>query len=264
MIPQLEIYVDGKGSTFRTAERCYLRLSIESTSTDQSKAFQEVQNTVANITSTFRALATKAENGRPHVDAAVTTFTVTPLSTVSQYQRDQHYRLLTTKPKEHTVKASAEVIFRGMAQLADVSSELARMPYLSISGAEWRLTEATRAELEREARLQAITDAVQKAQDYAGVVGRRVIAVEIRDQLPFGPAWAPSTYGAQAQMQMQMQQQQMQQQQMQQANPQFSSSMAGAPSEGLMLEPKTITVSACVKAKFVSNDEGGDGMEIMH
>ncbi|KAK4465008.1 hypothetical protein QBC42DRAFT_262304 [Cladorrhinum samala] len=264
VVPQLEIHVDGKGSTFRVAERCYLQLSIASTSTDQSKAFQEVQNTLAHITTTIRALAPKAEDGRPHDDAAVTAFTVTPLSTVSRYQLNTQYRPLTAEPKEYTVQASAEVIFRGMAQLADVSSELARMPHLSIFGVEWRLTEATRGRLEREARLKAIADAVQKAQDYAGVVGRRVVAVEVIDQPVPSGLGLHRTAQAQMQMQMQMQQQQMQQQSMQQSNPQFGSNAAAAASEGLLLEPKTITVSACVKAKFVSYDEGGDEMETVH
>ncbi|KAK4158649.1 hypothetical protein QBC43DRAFT_328599 [Cladorrhinum sp. PSN259] len=254
MVPQLEIHVDGKGSCLRTAERCFLHLSIGSTNTDQSKAFNEAQDTVANITNTIRALATKAGDGSPHADAAVTAFTVTPLSTVSQYQLDKSYRVLKNMPKEHTVRASAEVIFRDMVQLAEVSSKLARMPHVSISGTEWQLTNVTRAKLEREARVKAITDAVQKAQDYAGVVGRQVIAVEIRDQLSsFGPRSMPGLYAAQTQMQ--------QQSQITQGAAQHISNMSGVASDGLTLEPKTITVSVCVTARFISNDEGGDGME---
>jgi uncharacterized protein YggE len=249
MVPQLEIFVDGKGSCFRTAERGYLRLNIASTSTDQSQAFREAQSAVAKVTNTFRALAIKAEDGRPHADAGVTAFTVTPLSTVSQYQRDQHYRPDPALPMEYTVKASAEVIFRNMAQLANVSNELASMPHVSMSGTEWRLTDATRAELEREARLKAIMDAVEKAQDYSGVVGRQVVAVQIKDQPPsLGPGSVP---GLQHMMQ-------------QQASAQRASTMSAVTSEALTLEPKTITVSACVSAKFVSRDEDGGGMEIVH
>ena len=264
MAPQLEIYVDGQGSSFRTAERGYLRLSISSTRTDQSQAVQEAQSAVAKLTTTVRALATKTLDGRPHPDAAVTAFTVAPLSTVSQFQRDKHYRALPEKPKEYTVRASAEVIFRNMARLAAVSDELAQMPYVSMSETEWRLTDATRAELEREARRKAIADAVQKAQDYAGVVGRRVVAVEIKDQ---HQASVPGLFFRQPMAQQgMMQQQQMaqvqalqqQQQQMVQQAAQ-GSGMSTAVSEALMLEPKTITVSALVSAKFVSADGDGNG-----
>jgi uncharacterized protein YggE len=245
MVPPLEIYVDGQGSSFRTAERGYLRLRISSTSTDQAQASSDVESAAAQLTSIFRAMAIKTVDGRPHPDAAVTAFTVTPLSTVSQYQRDAQYRQLTRQPKEHTVTASAEIIFRDMAKLADVSGELARMPHVSMSETEWRLTDATRAELEREARRKAIAAAVQKAQDYAAVVGREVFAVEIRDQ-PQAPAgW----YGA-------PQAQRMMQQMILPQAPQQAAQQAPAQqtSEGLTLEPKTITVSAAVNAKFVSGD----------
>jgi uncharacterized protein YggE len=259
MVPPLHIYVDGKGSTFRTAERGYLRLSISSASTDQSQAFRDAQSAVGKITSVFRTLATKTEDGRPHPDAAVTAFTVSPLSTTSRYPRDQYHREQTNLPKEHTVSASAEVTFRDMAQLADVSNSLATMPHVSVQGTEWRLTEPTRAELEREARLKAIRDAVQKAQDYAGVVGRQVVAVEIRDHpqslqlTPYGRVLNP-------QMNMQVQQGMMQQQQApQQAPPSMAVGGPGVASEGPSLEPKTITVFASVTAKFVSVDgDAGD------
>ena len=250
-MPPLEIYVDGKGSSFRTAERGYLRLGVTSTSTDQSQAITNVQSATAMITSLCRSLATKTDGGRPHPDAAITAFTVTPLSTVSQYQRDQNYRPLLQKPKEHTVTASAEIIFRGMAKLAEVSSELARMSHVSISEVEWRLTEPTRAELEREARLKAISDAVQKAQDYASVVGRQVVAVEIKDQ-PTSPG---SHHVYRHQPMMQAQQQALQQQMMmQQAAAQQGATIATTASDGLTLEPKTITVFAHVSAKFLSRD----------
>ncbi len=243
MTPQLAIHVDGKGSVFRTAERGYLRISIASTSTDQSKAFREAQSTMATLTSTLRALATKTEDGRPHADAGVTAFTMTPLSSMSSYQRDQNRRELKDLPKEHTVKSSAEVVFRDMAQLADVSNELANMPHVSISETEWRLTDATRAEVEREARLKAIEDAVQKAQDYAGVVGRQVVAVEVKDQPSFGPGSAPLFFGSRAQGQYVTQQ-----------APSQHAAMPAVISEGPALEPKTITVWAHVSAKFVSEE----------
>ncbi|KAJ4289986.1 hypothetical protein N0V88_006787 [Collariella sp. IMI 366227] len=274
MVPQLEIYVDGKGSSFRTAERGYVRLNFSSTSTDQAQASHDVQSAVAKLTSAFRALAIKTEDGRPHPDAAVTAFTVSALSTVSAFQRDDQYRQVLDLPKEHTVKASAEIIFRNMAKLAEMSNELATMPHVSMSETEWRITEPTRVELEREARVKAITDAVQKAEDYASVVGRQVIAVEIKDQ--------PTASGGPYLSRMpQMQQQQIHPQQQQQMNPQQLQQMqmmlmqqqqaknraamrssTDQDSQALTLEPKSITVSAHVNAKFVSADGNRGGMEL--
>jgi uncharacterized protein YggE len=268
MLPQLQIHVDGHGSSFRTAERGYLRLTIACASTDQSHAFREAQTAAAKITTALRSLAPKTQDGNhPHPDAAVTAFTVTPLSTTSRYPRDQYFRELTSQPKEHTVSASAEAIFRDMARLAEVSNELATMPHVSVRGTEWRLTEATRVGLEREARLKAIRDAVAKARDYAGVVGREVVAVEIRDQpQPAGPVggrgWGPPG-GMQQMMQQQMQQQAPPGQGGQMAVAGGGGGAAAVASEGPSLEPKTITVSAAVTAKFVSTDGGADDMEVV-
>lgn len=246
MAPQLEIYVDGKGSSFRTAERGYVRLSISATSIDQAQAAHDAQSAIEKITTAIRALAIKTEDGRAHPDAAVTAFTVSPRSTESRFQRDKDNRQLPKQPKEHVVRASAEIIFRDMAKLAEVTNELATTPHVSVLETEWRVTDATYAELEREARLKAIRNAVHKAQDYASVVGREVIAVEIKDQpSPPGHAMYPL--------------QQMQRQTL--AQQPASSVSAAVITEGLTLEPKTITTSAYVQAKFVSKDEDEDSAD---
>lgn len=257
MLPQLEIYVDGKGTVFRSAERAYLRLSISASGIDQAQAFHDTQNTVIALTNSIRALATKTADGRLHPDAAITAFTVTPLSTMTSYQRDMHLREVKELPRHHTVSASAEVIFRDMDQLSNITNQLAVMPHVSILGAEWRLTDVTQAEIECEARSKAIKDAVQKAQDYAAVVGRQIIAVEIRDHL--APTAEPGTlahlYATQAA-------QRPQQQLMQQATSQLpAATRLPLPSEGSALEPKTITVSAHIKAKFISLDDRTSTME---
>lgn len=252
MGPHLEIHVDGNASVFRTAERGVVHLSISSTCTDQSKALDDARGTVATLTQKFRTLATKAEDGGPHPTAGITTFTVSPLNTSSCFQRDQNYRELKSQPKEYTVRSSAEVVFRNLDLLNDMSHELANMPLVSIVNAEWRLTEATRTEIEREARVKAIRDAVQKAEDYAGVVGRQVVAVEIKD----GPSSTATSQPYHAGRPAQMQPNQMRQMQMQQqmAASQQAGSSPSVTIEGPALEPRTITVSAQVNAKFVSND----------
>ncbi|KAJ9162349.1 hypothetical protein NKR19_g1341 [Coniochaeta hoffmannii] len=259
-MPQLEVHVDGTGSVFRVAERAYVRLSISCTSTDQSEAFENAQSTVSSLTANIRSLATKTEDGRPHPSAAVTTFTVTPLSTTSYYQRDKNQQELRRLPKEHRVSSSAEIIFRNFTQLAETSAELAKMPHMSINGTEWRLTQATLDEIEREARLKAIRDAVQKANDYAGVVGRQVVAVEIKD----GPSGSYGYSSGRAPVMPQVMMQVQQQQQSAYAMQQRAGSGMAVTSDGPALEPKTITVSAYVNAKFVSIDGGGDDdMEIV-
>ncbi|OBT56380.1 hypothetical protein VE04_03505 [Pseudogymnoascus sp. 24MN13] len=247
MAPQLEIYVDGKGSVFRTAERGVVHLSISSTSIDQSQAFVNVKSTVETLTQKFRSFATKTEDGRPHPLAGITTFTVSPLNTSSYFQRDSSYREIKSKPKEFVVRSTSEVVFRNLELLSEISHELANMPYVSIVSSEWRLTGPTRMEIEREARGEAIEDAVQKAKDYAGVVGRQVVAVEIKDGPSSDSTYRPSFFGGPPAGQMQQQQMPHLQHQMAQQ----AAKMASHTMEGPALEPRTITVSAQVTANSV-------------
>ncbi|KAK7924332.1 hypothetical protein PG985_006386 [Apiospora marii] len=275
MLPQLKIHVDGSGSVFRTAERGVLHISVSKSSKSQSESSDGVRATSAHLTAQFRAHARKTEgaDGRPapHPDAGITAFTASSMSTHSQPE----YEWADNKRRDlgltYHATSTFEVVFRDMALLADTAAELAAMPHVAITSTEWRLTAATCAEIEREARKKAIENAVQKADDYAGVVGRKVVAVEITD----GPASAASSifnswrrpfnntvgggglFGSSNQTMQQQappQQQQMaaQQQQMLQAQAQR---MGQEPAnEGPSIEPRTITASATVNVKCISVD----------
>ncbi|KAK8873496.1 hypothetical protein PGQ11_004010 [Apiospora arundinis] len=290
MWPQLKIHVDGSGSVFRTAERGVLHIRVSKSDKAQTAASDAVRETSAKLTANFRTHALKAEgaDGRPvpHPDAGITAFTASSISTHSMPQ----YEWVDGRRRDlgvlYCASSDFEVVFRDMALLADAAGELASMPHVSIVSTEWRLTAATRAEIEREARKKAIENAVQKAEDYAGVVNRTVVAVEIQD----GPASAASSiknswrsfnsaapgglfgsssgglFGSSGNMMMQQQQQQapsnaqmqaqmqaraLQQQQMAQSQGQDPSDPAkDAPS----VEPRTITASAMVNVKFISVD----------
>ncbi|KAK8137978.1 hypothetical protein PG984_001358 [Apiospora sp. TS-2023a] len=195
MLPQLKIHVDGSGSVFRTAERGVLHIQVSKSSKSQPESSDAVRETSAHLTTKFRTHARKTEgvDGRPapHPDAGITAFTASSMSTHSQPE----YEWVGTNNQRRdlglTYHASStfEVVFRDMALLADTAGQLAAMPNVAITSTEWRLTTATCAAIEREARKKAIENAVQKADDYAGVVGRKVVAVDITD----GPASAASS-----------------------------------------------------------------------
>ncbi|KAK7988350.1 6-phosphofructo-2-kinase [Apiospora arundinis] len=193
MWPQLKIHVDGSGSVFRTAERGVLHIRVSKSDKAQTAASDAVRETSAKLTANFRthALKTEGADGRPvpHPDAGITAFTASSISTHSMPQ----YEWVDGRRRDlgvlYCASSDFEVVFRDMALLADAAGELASMPHVSIVSTEWRLTAATRAEIEREARKKAIENAVQKAEDYAGVVNRTVVAVEIQD----GPASAASS-----------------------------------------------------------------------
>lgn len=249
MIPQLKIHVNGSASVFRKAERGVLHIEVSSTTTSQAEASSNVRGTTETMINTFRSFAAKTEDGLyPHPSAGITAFSASAPETSTFIPKAKNGRELKTAPREYTATTTAEVIFRDVELLARLANELSAMENVSITQTEWRLTDATHDAICREARVNAMKDAVQKANDYAGVVGREVVAVKVED----GPAniahsgrtkqTARRAYPlAQAPMQAYNSRATAQTDQ-------------GVTIEGPALEPSTITVSARVDVNFVSKD----------
>lgn len=252
MVPQLKIHVNGSASVFRTAERGVLHIEVSSTTTSQVEASSNVNTTTENMINTFRRFAQKTEDGLyPHPSAGITAFSASAPETSTFIPRAKNGRELKTAPKEYTATTTAEVVFRDLELLARLANELSAMENVSITQTEWRLTDATHAAICREARVKAMKDAVQKAEDYAGVVGREVVAVKVED----GPANV--AYSDRIMRQTARRGGPMAQTIMPRQAPIPSSSTQtdqGMTIAGPALEPSTITVSARVDVNFVSKD----------
>lgn len=258
MVPQLKIHVNGSASVFRTAERGVLHIEVSSTTPSQADASSNVSSTTENLTNTFRRFAQKTEDGLyPHESAGITAFSASAPETSTFIPRAKNGRELKTAPKEYTATTTAEVVFRDLELLARLANELSAMENVSITQTEWRLTDATHASICREARIKAMKDAVQKAEDYAGVVGREVVAVKVED----GPANV-----AHSGRMMQTARRRAGQPMAQMPAPAYTSTATARTDQGVTingpaLEPSTITVSARVDVKFVSKD--GEPMDEM-
>lgn len=250
MIPQLKIHVNGSASVFRTAERGVLHVEVSSTTTSQADASSNVSSTTETMINTFRRFAQKTEDGLyPHPSAGITAFSASAPETSTFIPRAKNGRELKTAPKEYTATTTAEVVFRDLELLARLANELSAMENVSITQTEWRLTDATHASICREARVNAMKDAVQKAEDYAGVVSREVVAVKVED----GPANV--AYSGRTKQTARRAVPLAQQAPAQAWNSRPSAQTdQGVTIQGPALEPSTITVSARVDVKFVSKD----------
>jgi uncharacterized protein YggE len=65
--------------------------------------------------------------------------------------------------------------------MSEVIGKLFTYPKVEVDSIDWRLTDETGSELASKARKMALRDAIRKADDYAEVVQRKVVAVEITD-----------------------------------------------------------------------------------
>ncbi|KAL1869589.1 hypothetical protein Daus18300_005443 [Diaporthe australafricana] len=256
MVPQLKIHVNGSASVFRTAERGVLYIEVSSTTKSQAEASSNVSGTTETVINTFRRFAQKTEDGlAPHATAGITAFSASAPETSTFVPRDKNGREIKSAAKEYTATTTAEVVFRDLELLARLATELSAMENVSITQTSWRLTDATHEAICREARVKAMKDAVQKAEDYAGVVGREVFAFKVED------GHADTSYSGRAR----------------QTARRYNAPLAQAPAQayssnsaaqmdqgitvnGPALEPSTITVSARVDVNFVSKD--GEPMDV--
>ncbi|KKZ62292.1 hypothetical protein EMCG_00461 [[Emmonsia] crescens] len=225
-MPTLEINVSGKCQLNCTAERAFLSVRVFAESTGQEEAAQNATRAVNTLHAQFRELSPKTETGNATLDAPVTVFNIGSITTSSRIPTDRDG--IPTGPRQFSAFASLSAVFRDFLKLGQIASQLFSMPFVEVRAIDWRLTDATTAELTREARKKALQDAIEKATIFSQVVGREVSVVEINDEDGHSSGSMPRYMMARA------------------AEP-----LDTIGSE-LELEPQEIVVTASIKAKFAT------------
>ncbi|KAF3391248.1 hypothetical protein F1880_007773 [Penicillium rolfsii] len=174
----LKIHVNGESSTTRLAEQGSLRLTVECEGPDLETVSKNVITRSNSLSDLFKTLSPKTPAGTATSSAAVTKFASTFLRTRNYIPRDKDNKPL---PKVYQASMSLSVIFRDITKLSEVVGQLVSYSNVEISAIDWSLSEETQNALRSQMRKEAIADAVRKAGDYAGAVGREVYPVEIMD-----------------------------------------------------------------------------------
>ncbi|CAI7613070.1 unnamed protein product [Penicillium pancosmium] len=192
----LSVTVTGSSTITREAERGILRVSAKAEGPEKEPVSQAVTSASSELHRMFTELSPKTEVGAATADAPITVFSSTML-------RTWHFDLKESKSEKktrvHNASSSYSVTFRNFAKLGEVIGQLMMHPHVSIDKVEWKLTDITIKSLHSESRKLAMQNAIEKANDYAGVVKQNVFAREINDSGYFS--------GAMAQQQQQQQQQ---------------------------------------------------------
>ncbi|KAJ5165006.1 uncharacterized protein N7500_006836 [Penicillium coprophilum] len=254
----LKIVLEGKSSITRQPERAALVFVVQTSGPSRETVSQEVTGTSNEINRLFKELSPKAETGETIAGSPVTSFSSTSLQTRSQVPRDMSGEPL---PTVYTATISLNVLFQDFKKLNEIVGKLISYPNIEIKSLDWCLTEATQKSLNSESREEAMRDAVRKANDYARVIAREVIAVEITE---LGGGGQFEMRAGQYNSYMHMQpMQQMQQQQMAQAGIRYSS-LVDSPalnsnahlgaSSGLDLSPQLIRYKNSVQVEFQGID----------
>ena len=222
----LEFKVTGSATVTRRAERCTLTLAISSSGPSQGEVSQNVKSTTITVNVLLKELAPKDKYGDPTPSAVIAVFSMTPLRTCTWIPQNNDGNR--TPRRQYNANVRFEVIFQNFIKLGEVIATVSKMPHVEIENMDWRLTDATRANLASEVRNNAMQDAVDKARDYAKVVGRVVAAVEIWDEMV--------THGRMTKQTPRI--------------PEATSSMDAV--SGIALEPEDVQMSLNVQVKFLS------------
>ncbi|CAG8895837.1 unnamed protein product [Penicillium egyptiacum] len=174
----LKIVLDGTSSITRQPERAALRFIVKANGKTRESVSKEVTETSNEINRLFKDLAPKTETGETIQGSPVTSFSSTSLRTWSEVPSDKSGKPLPTK---YHATLSLNALFQDFTKLSEVVGKLFSYPNIEIQFLDWCLTEATQNALSSESREEAMRDAVRKANDYARVIGREVVAVEIRE-----------------------------------------------------------------------------------
>ena len=220
-----EITVRGTFSTFQAPERA----TVHATIAFEGPAMEPVYDRVARDLDAVKASVTPLKTGD---HGPVTWWSAQQLRTWSNRPWNKDGIQM---PLVHHASVGIEVKFRDFASLSRwVGNHVANTDGFRVASIEWALTSKRHKDLQRQARIRAVEDAVVKAQEYAEALGLGTIRpIAIADAGMLGANLHPERDVSPASLRM-------------------AAPMGGAPEIELL--PEDIEVSSAVDARFVGED----------
>ena len=220
-----EITVRGTFSTFQAPERA----TVHATIAFEGPAMEPVYDRVARDLDAVKASVTPLKTGD---HGPVTWWSAQQLRTWSNRPWNKDGIQM---PLVHHASVGIEVKFRDFASLSRwVGNHVANTDGFRVASIEWALTSKRHKELQRQARIRAVEDAVVKAREYAEALGLGTIRpIAIADAGMLGANLHPERDVSPASLRM-------------------AAPMGGAPEIELL--PEDIEVSSAVDARFVGED----------
>ncbi|KAF3400317.1 hypothetical protein DPV78_006078 [Talaromyces pinophilus] len=175
----LKITVKGESSITRPAEQGVLRLTILSEGSELETVSKDAISRTNELRELLKTLSTRIDDGTGAAEVAVTKIASTFLRTTNHTPHDKDNLPL---PKVYQASMSSSIVFSDISQLSQVVSQLVNYSNVEINSIDWSLSKASQKALRSQMRKEAIRDAITKANDIAGEVGRKVYPVEIMDE----------------------------------------------------------------------------------
>lgn len=172
----ITINVTGTSTFHHAPEQAQLSFYAQSDGPSADEVSRSVTATTNHLQETLRELRadTNTETNTP----PLTNFKTSSLHSWSERPRDRDGNY---KDRIYHAQLRIEATFVDFKRLASFAGRLAAFPTVSISNIAWQLKPETSRALSSQTRKLAMADAIEKAADLAGVVGRAVEPVEVSD-----------------------------------------------------------------------------------
>ena len=172
-MPALEISVNGTANIYEPAERALMTVQCTSSTPDQERSLENVKTAATAIQSLAKTLRVEpsgsdaASTGGP-LKAPLTEWTQERLHTYSGKDYDETAQARTERKRlvrHYTASTSFTLKFQDFSVLSSVAGKIAVLSHAEISSITWHLLDATRKAQERRARILAVQDAMEKANE---------------------------------------------------------------------------------------------------
>lgn len=173
------IHVNGKAVIPHPAERALINVVVASSGTSKQWVSDEVITTAKHVEGLLRELSPKNDSEEAKKAAPLAHWSKTSLSATSHVPRDRDGNDLARK---YHATVTFDIRFRNFEKLGSFGTRLSVIPHVEVNNIQWILTNITEKAFHSQLRKEAARDALQKAEDYAEVLGcKHVKPVELSE-----------------------------------------------------------------------------------
>ncbi|KAK5164891.1 uncharacterized protein LTR77_009555 [Saxophila tyrrhenica] len=160
--------VTGESTIPHPAERALLNISVETSGPNKASVSDSVLTTAKHLESLLRSLSPASESDEDKAASPLAHWSKTGLTATSHipYKDDG-----TAEPRQFDGSITFDIRFKDFAALGAFGEKLSALPHVEVKGVHWILTPATEKSFRSRLRREAAQDALEKAKDYAEVLG---------------------------------------------------------------------------------------------
>jgi len=182
------IRIQGRATVNSIAERAALNVHLSDSGFDKDQVSKNVVTSVDAVQSELEQLCSRLEDGDISPASPITFYSIASLSVSTGDEYDDLGNPPDPEKKRYTAESTINIHFRDFSVLSDIVVRFSAMEFVGLRGIEWQLTEAKSAWLDEEVRMQALKNAIQRAEAYARIIGKeKVTCVKIEDAQEFWP-----------------------------------------------------------------------------